>query len=158
VRLTRRSTGPPNTPRSSRDRRPYVQFGNEKAIRDFGTGDDSRESFYSGHVTTAFYSAAFADRVMADVIGTAYPGYSLAENPIFRIGQGLALYGLAAGISYSRIAIDRHYMTDVLAGAGVGMLAGQLTYTYGYKKPRTTRPVKIWAMPGARGLQVSWEF
>jgi membrane-associated phospholipid phosphatase len=31
-------------------------------------------------------------------------------------------------VAYSRIEIDKHFMTDVLAGALVGTVIGQVTY------------------------------
>jgi phage protein D len=35
-------------------------------------------------------------------------------------------YSLAVGVGWGRQAAGRHYATDVLAGAGIGMIAGQI--------------------------------
>jgi len=74
-------------------------------------GSDS-DSFPSGHVTSAFVSAAFLDR---------------------RYGHryGLPAYALASWVAYSRVENDHHHVEDVLAGAAIGVLANRwLTTKY----------------------------
>jgi membrane-associated phospholipid phosphatase len=141
--------------------RPYLRFENQRALDAFGRGNESRESFYSGHASTAFLSAAFMDPVIADVVRTTEPRYALARDSpwtlwLLRLGQSAALYGLATAVAYSRIEIDKHYMTDVLAGAAVGTLHGHLLYRWGYRgEPRRLRPA-VSAIPG--GLALRWSF
>jgi membrane-associated phospholipid phosphatase len=75
---------------------------------------DARLSFYSGHTSTTFSLAAASGTV-------AYlRGYDLA--PLAWI-PGAAL---AAFTGYLRVAADKHYFTDVLAGAIVGSAVGIL--------------------------------
>ncbi len=143
-------------------KRPYLRFENERAIREFGTGDDARESFYSGHATTGFFAAAFTDRVLADVLQKRHPDYCLScgaswTQRLLRAGQAALLYGLASYVGYSRIEIDKHYMTDVLAGAAIGALNGQLTYVWGYR-PESERRRAVEPVVGPGSVALRWEF
>lgn len=63
-------------------------------------------SFPSGHATAAFTLAA--------VLATAAPSW----RP--------ALYGLAALIAFSRVAVDAHFVSDVVAGGLLGWAAGRV--------------------------------
>ncbi len=64
-------------------------------------------SFPSGHTTQAF--------AIASVIATEYP----------RPWVEVASYGSAALVGYARVLHDRHYGSDVLAGALIGTLVGR---------------------------------
>lgn len=72
---------------------------------------DRNESFVSGHTAEAFAMLVSVTRV------TAARG---------RKTKWLWISGvpLAVATGYLRIAADKHYLTDVLAGAGVGIAAG----------------------------------
>lgn len=41
-------------------------------------------------------------------------------------GYGIAAYSVAAGIGVLRIWNDRHWLGDVLAGAGIGILSAEI--------------------------------
>ncbi len=143
--------------------RPYLKFDNRAAIHEFGTGDDARKSFYSGHASTAFFSAAFMDRVLADVIQSSEPEYALRSSSpwkmrLIRLGQAGLLYGLAAGVAYSRIEIDQHYMTDVLAGGFAGAVHGHLLYQFGYRRRSAPHALSVSVTPRARSVIVAWLF
>ena len=73
---------------------------------------DNNLSFYSGHTSFAFALASSAGTV------ATLRGYRLA--PAFWAVGGF----LAVGTAYLRIAADRHYFTDVLAGAAMGTAVG----------------------------------
>lgn len=91
--------------------RPFVHHGNWLAPDRPPDGDDDL-SFYSGHTTLAFSAAAAAGTV------SSLRGYRSAPAVW---AAGLALAG---GVGYLRIAADRHYLTDVLAGAVAGTVIG----------------------------------
>lgn len=72
----------------------------------------SRNSFPSGHTATAFMTAAMLHKEY---------GW---RSPWFSIGG----YTLAAFTGVSRVLNDRHYLTDVMAGAAIGISSVHLGY------------------------------
>lgn len=70
----------------------------------------ANSSFPSSHASSSF-AVAFS-------ISTYYPEWSIAA------------YGMATLISYSRVYLDAHYASDVVAGAAVGILGGYLANRY----------------------------
>lgn len=143
--------------------RPFLKFKNQEAIEEFGIDEDSRGSFFSGHASTAFFSATFVDSVLTDLVRARHPDYCvLCETSwtkrLFRIGQGLTGYGLATAVAYSRIEIDKHFMSDVLVGALVGAAHGRLTYSLGYRASGETRSLEITGAPTGQGMSLTWRF
>jgi membrane-associated phospholipid phosphatase len=93
--------------------RPYVHAIADPAERDRVIAQKGAfHSFPAGHVVEAFGLAA------ASGVVASRRGYRLA--PLVW-GVGLTL-GLAT--AYARVAADRHYFTDVLAGAAIGTVVG----------------------------------
>jgi membrane-associated phospholipid phosphatase len=78
----------------------------------------SNQSFISGHTSAAFTGAGLicATQQNLDLYGSELAG---------AIACGLGL-GAAATVGTLRMVADRHHMTDVLAGAAVGLAAGYL--------------------------------
>lgn len=72
----------------------------------------ARNSFPSGHTATAFMGAELLRREYWDV------------SPWI----GIAGYAVAAGTGFFRMYNNRHWLTDVIAGAGIGMLSVQAAY------------------------------
>ena len=70
---------------------------------------EERNSYPSGHTATAFMGAELVRREY----GTGY---------------GVAAYVVACGIGAMRIYNNRHWLNDVLAGAGIGILSAQIGY------------------------------
>lgn len=84
-----------------------------KAITKVARPDgSSTNSFPSGHTATAFMGAELLRREYWDV------------SPWI----GISGYAVAAGIGFFRMYNNRHWLTDVLAGAGVGILSVQAAY------------------------------
>jgi membrane-associated phospholipid phosphatase len=67
-------------------------------------------SFPSNHATAAW--------AMASVIGDEYPGWLTRT----------AVYGLATGVSFSRVFAEQHFPSDVLVGSAAGWLIGHYVY------------------------------
>lgn len=72
----------------------------------------SRNSFPSGHTATAFMGAEFLYQEYKDV----------------SVWYGLTGYAVAAGTGFFRMYNNRHWLTDVAAGAGIGILSTKIAY------------------------------
>lgn len=72
----------------------------------------SRNSFPSGHTATAFMGAEFLYQEYKDV----------------SIWFGVAGYVVATGTGLFRLYNDRHWLTDITAGAGIGILSTKIAY------------------------------
>jgi len=80
-----------------------------KVPRPDGSGNNS---FPSGHTATAFAGAEFLWQEYKDK----------------SIWYGISGYVIATGTGLFRIYNDRHWLTDVVAGAGIGILSTKIAY------------------------------
>ena len=69
-------------------------------------------SFPSGHTATAFAGAEFLWQEYKDV----------------SFWYGISGYAIATGTGIFRMYNDRHWLTDVVAGAGIGILSTKIAY------------------------------
>jgi membrane-associated phospholipid phosphatase len=105
-------------------------------------GSDSL-SFPSGHTSTAFSLAAVADQ---------HYGWKVA----------LPAYVLASGIGLSRIEKDKHYLSDVLAGATLGIIVGRTVARLDGDRPAKKRLLSVGPATDPHGqgvglgLSASW--
>ena len=117
--------------------RPYAFFGHSDTAR------DDHLSFWSGHTSVTF-SAAAAGGTVARIRG--YAGWEW----VYALGLTAA-----AATGYFRMAADKHWLTDVLAGAVVGTGTGILV-------PWLHRPsvsgLNLRVVPEPNGAAVSGEF
>ncbi|MHB1582866.1 MAG: phosphatase PAP2 family protein [Acidimicrobiales bacterium] len=92
-------------------------------------------SFPSGHTLASFCTAVV-----------------LADRP----GEAAAFVGFASGVAVSRIHLRAHHATDVLAGAGVGLVLGTAARAAlrRYGPPAARRPGGAGAGPAGRA---GWE-
>jgi hypothetical protein len=72
----------------------------------------SNNSFPSGHTATAFAGAEFLWQEYKDV----------------SVWYGIAGYAVATGTGLLRVYNDRHWLTDIAAGAGIGILSTKVAY------------------------------
>jgi membrane-associated phospholipid phosphatase len=92
--------------------RPYAHARALGQPSDVPSGPSDNLSFTSGHTTVAFAVTVSAARVAS---------LRRYRRAAWVWGVGLPT---AAAVGYFRIAADRHYLTDVLASAGVGTAMG----------------------------------
>jgi len=96
--------------------------------------DGRKYSFPSGHTSSAFATAAVLER---------HYGWK----------AGLPAYAAAAYVGGSRIAENKHFLSDVIVGAAIGAVCGRAA-TVGTGRARMTlSPI---AAPGGGGVQVTW--
>ena len=83
--------------------------GMKHTIREKRPDSDARNSFPSGHTATAFLGA--------ELVRIEYGN-----------GWGAGAYAVATGIAFLRLYNDRHWLNDIIGGAGVGILSAKIGY------------------------------
>ena len=83
--------------------------GTKLLFREKRPDSNTRNSFPSGHTARAFMGA--------ELVRTEYG-----------TGYGIAAYTLATGVAFLRLYNDRHWVNDVIAGAGIGILSVRLAH------------------------------
>lgn len=73
----------------------------------------ARNSFPSGHTATAFMTATMLHKE-----------YGLTRSPWYSIGA----YSVATATAVSRMMNNKHWLSDVMVGAGVGILSTEVGY------------------------------
>ena len=74
------------------------------------------DSFPSGHATSVF--------AVATIFASAYPRVAAPA------------YALAAAIALGRVYLERHYLSDIVAGATIGILFAAYLWRYRHAVPR----------------------
>ncbi len=115
--------------------RPYVDGRNYWHFFDI---NEERSSFISGHSSASFTIASI---------------FSLQFNEQKWVKW--VAYGSATLISVSRMVIDQHWSSDVIAGAALGYAVGHLTYKAFHNTHLTVLPK--WTK-NAKGLSLSFRF
>ena len=72
-------------------------------------------SWPSGHTATAFVGATILHKE-----------YGLTRSPWYSV----AGYGVATATGVMRVLNNRHWVSDVLSGAGIGIMSGELAYAF----------------------------
>ncbi|MBI2059280.1 MAG: phosphatase PAP2 family protein [Nitrospirae bacterium] len=128
-----------------RRERPFVHALSQEDKARTAKPHDNNASFYSGHV-----SFAFALAVSSGTVATLR-GYEAAP---WVWGGGLAV---AASVPYFRMAADRHYFTDGMAGAVVGSGVGfAVPYFFHRRRADETGPrMRIAFLPAPGGGRIS---
>ena len=106
----------------------------------------ANNSFPSGHTAQAFLAASIVHNEFRD------------KSPWYGIGA----YTLATGVAAFRMVNNKHWESDVFAGAGFGILSAHLAYLshrnrWG-RKPigRDVGIVPLWSPAGGTGVSVTW--
>ena len=79
------------------------------SFREKRPDSNARNSFPSGHTATVFTGA----ELMREEYG---------------LGMGIGAYTVAIGVAFLRLYNGRHWLNDVIAGAGVGILSARIGY------------------------------
>ena len=99
----------------------------KKTTHQFRPDKTTYNSFPSGHTAQAFAAATFLSEEYKDRFKW----------------MPYAAYGVATSVGIMRMANNRHYISDVLAGAGLGILSMKVSYwTHQYKWGHRKKPVQ----------------
>ena len=133
--------------------RPYVVSDTNPHDYSAGRGfrDDKYTSFPSGHVTTAFAAASAASQE----ISYLWPHASRLWTP--------ALFTSASLVGVARIYEDKHWASDVVAGAAVGTIVSRIVVRYSRAHPRNgidrlLLPVGISQTRGTHAMGFTWNY
>lgn len=98
------------------------------------TGDPT--SFPSGHTAQAFAAATFMSKEYGDK----------------SIWYSIGAYTVATGVGAMRVMNNRHWVSDVLVGAGIGILSTNLVYlTHQYRWGKKNKGSQTTVMPSYEG-------
>lgn len=131
--------------------RPFVSSDTNptdfKFLHGFGNGD--RQSFPSGHATSAFAAAA---AVTAET-GAWWPKSTWVIGPL--------MYGGATMVGLSRMYHNKHWASDVLLGAAIGTFSGWKVVQYSHAHPtrldKALLHVSLVPVPrGNGGVALAW--
>lgn len=89
-----------------------VVLGLKHATHELRPDGSNRYSFPSGHTTNAFTGASLLHREFSGV------------SPWIPVGG----YAMATSTGLLRMTNDRHWVSDVLVGAGIGLLSAEVAY------------------------------
>lgn len=83
--------------------------GVKYTVKEKRPDSDARNSFPSGHTATVFMGAELMRKE-------------------YGMGLGIGAYTIATGVAFLRLYNDRHWLNDVMAGAGIGILSARIGY------------------------------
>lgn len=133
----------------SRRPRPFV-FNPDVALEEKLTRD-ARQSFFSGHATTAFATAVFTSEVFRHYFPQS------KWKPVVWVGT----LGLASATCVMRYASGRHYYSDLLVGAAFGSLVGwgipKLHEVKNQKSWGRRLNIQPWSSGSANGFYARWQ-
>ena len=96
-------------------------------------GDDDAvrgHAFFSGHASSVFFSSTFFNRRFRLHMRE---NWTADEYRVGRVLSPIVSFGWATFVGLSRVQADRHYFTDVAAGALVGAAMGELFFRLAYE-------------------------
>jgi membrane-associated phospholipid phosphatase len=96
--------------------------------------DGNHLSFPSGHTSATFATATVLDREF---------GWKV----------GVPAYAIATAVGISRMSENKHYASDVIFGAAIGLVAGRRITMHRAGGELTLSPL---AVPGGGGVGVAW--
>ena len=97
-------------------------YGLKTVIRETRPSGEDNDAFPSGHTATAFQGA--------ELVRMEYGGW-----------YGVAAYAMAVAVGVQRFTSDKHWVHDVVAGAGIGILSARASF---------------WLLPAERRLLNRW--
>ena len=89
---------------------------------------EDKLSFFSGHVSLAFFSMHYFNKRLSIIMRDK----NVSRK--WQLFKSFSCYGWGSFVAFSRIQASKHYATDVITGAGIGVLVAELFFRFGEKK------------------------
>jgi len=116
-------------------------------------------SFFSGHTSTAFVTASYLYREFDSFFNNwEVTAHNDELKTLFKASAFSALYGYAGYVASSRMADNKHYLSDVLIGAAVGTLIGNLVYSDYFQEPESNCNVGFNLINDAPSVYLNFKF
>lgn len=106
--------------------RPYMHLDRDlpRLPEDF---PEDHASFFSGHASSAFFSAAYLNK---RIRSTMRRELSADDYRNYRWISPAVLFGWASFVGWSRIHAYKHYLSDVILGSVAGWLLAELFFSF----------------------------
>lgn len=132
--------------------RPYLRLEPELASKRTDIDvDDDRRSFFSAHVSSHMFSAVYLDKRIRQIMRDRM---SASRYRLWRWAPPATLFGWVGYVGLSRIQAYQHYFSDVLVGAAVGAVAGEVFFRQGDNRSNSELAV----VPFGRGVCLRYSF
>lgn len=120
-----------------------LTFGLKRALGVRRPDGSNNEAFPSGHTSEAFLAATIVNREYRD------------RGP----WVGIVSYGVASTVGLFRILNNKHWVSDVLAGAGIGIFSANLVYlTHQWRWGRPGTCIVPTMINGKPGVHLAYSF
>ncbi|MBD3297673.1 MAG: phosphatase PAP2 family protein [candidate division Zixibacteria bacterium] len=110
--------------------RPCCRAINIDEYQDPKSHEGHSHSFFSGHASSVFFTSTFLNRRLRRHMRQEW---TTDEYRIGRVLSPIITFSWATFVGMSRVHADRHYFTDVAAGALAGAVMGELFYRLAYE-------------------------
>lgn len=110
--------------------RPCCRAINIDEYHDPKSHEGHSHSFFSGHASSVFFTSTFLNRRLRRHMRQEW---TANEYRVGRVLSPIITFSWATFVGMSRVHADRHYFTDVAAGALVGAVMGELFYRLAYE-------------------------
>jgi membrane-associated phospholipid phosphatase len=117
--------------------------------------EDGRRSFPSGHAATSFALATYASLLTGGQL--VWGGSATPARRVTGIALQTVMLGAAGFVAASRLDDGRHHMSDVVAGAALGIGAANLVYwrhfdATGRRRDRRATGAQVSVVPSPAGV------
>ncbi|MCK5126255.1 MAG: phosphatase PAP2 family protein [candidate division Zixibacteria bacterium] len=131
--------------------RPFTMMADSAVAESDKNYKYMRTSFFSGHSSSAFFSASFLNLRIRSIMRNRLSG---DEYRNWRWAPPTLFFGWATYVAWSRVHAYQHYPSDVAVGALVGYLVSELFYSWARHENKTGAT----AVFNAPMLQFSFRF
>ena len=108
--------------------RPFLYLYPDSVYKQEVDWHEAKKSFFSGHASSAFYSATFLNKRLRMIMRQRL---HVDEYRSWNWAPPLVLFGWSSYVGWTRIHAYKHYFSDVAIGALAGYLIAELFYSFG---------------------------